>query len=261
MKVSLIQLTSVLDYKKNLEKLEELLQVAKDNHSKMAFLPECFYSLSDGTGPTPYLVSNNNEHYKNIQNLAKRFDLYLIGGSAATESEKGILNRAYNFSPQGEDLGHYDKRYLFSCDIVRDGKRKKVDEGDIYTRGQKEKLIDVDGWKIGLGICFDIRFPELARSYRNQGADILTFSSAFTVPTGQAHWHLLNRARAVENQSYVISSAQWGNHNERVNTFGHSLCVDPWGDILCDNGEAQNVMTATLSKERIQEVRQSVIMG
>lgn len=260
MKIALIQLTSVLDYKVNLEKIKNLLQDAKAQGAKLAFLPECFYSMSDGKNPTPYLIAETNEHYQNIKKLAQDSGLYIIGGSAATLVDGVIINRAFNFDPNGKDLGHYDKRKLFSCDIVKDGVRKKVNEGDIYTSGNLGKIIEVEGWKIGLGICFDIRFSSFAHAYREQDVDILTYASAFTVPTGMAHWHLLNRARAVENQCFVVSSAQTGRNSEIVSTYGHSLAIDPWGDVLIDCGEEECVKVVELSKDKKEAVRKQVIM-
>ncbi len=192
--------------------------------------------------------------------MATDSGLYIIGGSAATLVDGVIINRAFNFDPKGNDLGHYDKRKLFSCDILKDGVRKKVNEGDIYTSGSSGKIIEVEGWKIGLGICFDIRFSTFADEYRKNDVDILTYASAFTVPTGKAHWHLLNRARAVESQCFVVSSAQTGQNSQIVSTYGHSLAIDPWGDVLCDCEEQECVKVVELSKEKKEIVRKQVIM-
>jgi predicted amidohydrolase len=106
-----------------------------------------------------------------------------------------------------------------------------------------------------------MRYPEMALDYRKSGASILTFSSAFTVPTGKAHWHLLNRARAVENQCYVISAAQCGQNNERISTYGHSLIIDPWGEVLVDLEDEEGIGIAEISFERLDEVRAMVHMG
>ena len=117
-------------------------------------------------------------------------------------------------------------------------------------------MIEIEGFKLGLSICFDLRFPELFRSYSSQGATVLSISSAFTVPTGKAHWHTLVRARAIENQCYVIASAQWGKHNEKMSTFGHSLIVDPWGEILADAEEGEKIIFGELSLDKIKSVRE-----
>tara|TARA_R110002072_G_scaffold1989_5_gene16566 strand:- start:19497 stop:20291 length:795 start_codon:yes stop_codon:yes gene_type:complete len=256
MKIAIYQLTSLYDFEENLKKIDEACLQVKRSGANILFLPECFYSLSNGLKPTEYLVEQNNEHYKNISNLAKKHELYLIGGSAATKLKGSIINRAYNFDPQGNELSHYDKMHLFSCSLKKDG--TSIDEADIYTSGTKPQSIEVEGWKIGLGICFDLRYPEMSRKYAVEGATILTFSSAFTVPTGKAHWHTLLKARAIENQCYVVAAAQWGKNNERIQTYGHSLIIDPWGEVLADAGEGEKIIFAELDHERVKQVRDSV---
>lgn len=256
MKVGVIQLQSVLDPKINLETINKFLQTAKAEGAVAVFLPEVFYSISDGTKPTPYLVDGHNEHYQAIQALAKNSGLYILGGSAATNLDGKVMNRSFNFDPKGNDIAFYDKMNLFACDLSKHSSNQIIDEGKVYTRGNKPQMIDVGEFKIGLSICFDLRFPELFRAYSSQGANVLSISSAFTIPTGKAHWHTLVRARAIENQSYVIASAQWGKHNEKLSTFGHSLIVDPWGEVLADAEEGEKIIFAELNMDRIKSVRE-----
>lgn len=261
-KVAIVQMTSVLDFNENLKKLEAFLKEAKAQGASYIFLPECFYSMSDGKRPTPFQVHKDNEHYKNIQNLAKNYSLFLIGGTAATSYKKGSKNRAYNFGSDGKDLGHYDKIHLFSCDITnKEGETKKIDEADIYIPGSELKLLEIDGLKLGLGVCFDLRFAEMAGEYKRRGANILTYSSAFTVPTGKAHWEILLRARAIENQCFVIASAQWGRNNNKIITYGHSMIIDPWGKVLVNAQEGEKVICVELDLLEIEKTQQSVIMG
>lgn len=245
-KIAVVQLTSTLEFKENLEKIQELIDEGKRKGATLFFLPECFYSLSDGREPTPYLVNKDNEHFQNIKNLALKNGIYLIGGSAATLENGKIVNRAYNFSPGGKLISTYDKINLFSCDL---GKGKKVSESDIYTAGVRSSIFEACGLKVGPGICFDIRYPKQSLDYVKEGANTLIYPAAFTIPTGKAHWHILNRARAIESQCYVISAAQWGENNDKVKTFGHSLVVDPWGEVLWDgeNGEKVGVVDIDLS--------------
>lgn len=255
MKIGVIQIESKLEPETNLKTIRKFLQEAKANKAEAVFLPEVFYSISDGTKPTPYLVEGKNEHYKNIQNLAKDSGLYVLGGSAATLINGKIYNRNFNFSPDGTELEFYDKTHLFACDLSRDPSKKIVDEGIIFTAGDQLKMLELGEFKIGLAICFDLRFPEMFREYYRRGANVMTISAAFTVPTGKAHWHVLQRARAIENQSYVIASGQWGTHNDKVKTFGHSLIIDPWGEVLADAGEGEKVIFADLSIDKIKEAR------
>lgn len=255
MKIAVIQLQSVLDPSQNLSTITKFLGEAKTNGVKAVFLPEVFYSMSDGTKPTPYLVEGKNEHYEAIRSLAVNSGLYILGGSAATLVDGKVMNRSYNFSPDGVELMTYDKMNLFMVDLSKHPSNTVVDESRVYTAGNTPKMLSLDGFNIGLSICFDLRFPEFFRSYSYQGANVLSISSAFTVPTGKAHWHTLVRARAIENQSYVIASAQWGQHNDKLSTFGHSLIVDPWGEIVADAGEGEKIIYGELDLEKITSVR------
>jgi predicted amidohydrolase len=257
MKIAVIQLTSVLDYKVNLATIRGMLKEAKELGAEAAFLPEVFYSMSDGVTPTPFLVVEGNEHYNEIKKLAIDFEMALIGGSAASLKNGKVVNRAYNFDKLGVDLGHYDKINLFACDLPN----KKISEANNYTAGSEYKMVELDGSKIGLGICFDMRFSELGLHYRMQGAEILTYPAAFTVPTGKAHWHTLLKARAIENQCFVVAAAQWGHHNEKMQTYGHSLVVDPWGDIILDLTEGVKVGVVELDFSKIELIRHSVLMS
>lgn len=256
MKVGVVQLQSVLDPKINLDKIKNFLSNAKQENAQAVFLPEVFYSISDGTKPTPFLVEGQNEHFQAIRSLAVDSGLYILGGSAATLVDGKVMNRSFNFDPQGRELPFYDKMNLFACDLSKHPSNQIIDEAKVYSHGNKPQMIDVEGFKIGLSICFDLRFPELFRSYSSQGANVLSISSAFTVPTGKAHWHTLVRARAIENQSYVIAAAQWGKHNDKLSTFGHSLIVDPWGEVLADAGEGEKIIFGEMNFERLQSVRE-----
>ncbi len=256
MRIGVLQICSVQDYRKNLEKIKKFLKEAKDLGAEAVFLPECFYSMGDGSASTPYLVEGKNEHFQNISKLASEFSLYILGGSAATREGDKIYNRNFNFDSQGNLIDVYDKIHLFACEIGA----KKVDEGKLYQKGSEEKIIQVKDLKIGLSICFDLRYPQMYQNYSKAGANLLTISSAFTVPTGKAHWHTLVRARAIENQCFVVASAQWGVHNEKVTTFGHSLVVDPWGEILMDLGEGEKIQVVDIILEKITEVKKRIYM-
>ncbi len=257
-KVGIVQLCSKLDPTTNLRTIYRLLEDAKKQAVEYIFLPEVFYSMSGVTTPTPYLVEGTNEHYQAIRKIAVDNGVYLIGGSAATKLDNRIVNRAYNFSPTGDNLGNYDKRHLFSCDFVKDGKRKKINEADVYSAGSEGQIIEVGPLRIGLSICFDLRFSPLYFDYAQQGVNIITIASAFTVPTGRAHWHTLVRARAIETQSFVIAADQWGWHNDKVQTFGHSLIVSPWGEILADAQEGEKFISAELDLSLAEQMRQMI---
>lgn len=256
MKIAVIQICSHLEPEKNIKKIDDFIKKAKDEAKiEAVFLPEVFYSMSDATTPTPYLVEQGNEHYKAIQKLAMDNNVYLIGGTAATNLDGRVINRAYNFDPNGNELEHYDKMHLFAVDLSKTKNKTVIDEATVYTPGSTPKMITMRDWKIGLGICFDIRFPEFFRNYYNQGANLLTAASAFTVPTGKAHWETLLRARAIENQSYVVAAGQWGEHNQVIKTYGHSMVIDPWGRVIANAGDGEKYVIADLDFELLQEVR------
>lgn len=261
MRIAVIQICSVLDYQENLQKIHHFIELAHKSYQNIGesleavFLPEVFYSMSDGTKPTPFLIQEGNEHYQNIQNIAKKHKVYLIGGTAATDVSGKIMNRTYNFAPDGTPLINYDKIHLFKLDLTRHSKKTIVDETTVYTAGNKPTILDLGVWKVGLGICFDIRFPELYRHYFSQGANLLTAASAFTVPTGRAHWETLLRARAIENQSYLVAAGQWGKHNHKISTYGHSIVVDPWGEVVANAGDGEGFLTAELEQDKLQKFR------
>lgn len=201
------------------------------------------------------MVEGQNEHYQAIRQLALDSSMYILGGSAATLVDGKVLNRSYNFAPDGTELMIYDKMNLFMVDLSKHPSSTVVDESRVYTAGNTPKILPLEGFNIGLSICFDLRFPELFRSYSHQGANVLSISSAFTVPTGKAHWHTLVRARAIENQCYVVACGQWGQHNDKLSTFGHSLIVDPWGEIIADAGEGEKIIYGEFDLEKLANVR------
>ncbi len=261
MKIGVIQLCSSLDYQSNLKKIRDLLQDAQKEHVEAVFLPECFYSMSDGTKPTTHLIDpSGGEHLENIRSLAKDFSLYILGGSAATLSDSGkAFNRAYNYDPQGNLLGVYDKMNLFACNISQSfqGKEKTVlDESQYYQAGTSPLMLDIGDWKLGLSICFDLRFPEFFRNYSMQGVNLITISSAFTAVTGKVHWRPLLQARAIENQCYVVAANQWGENNSKITTWGHSMIIDPWGKIIANAENGEKLITAELEIDLVQQVRQ-----
>ena len=258
MKVAILQISSVLDPQVNLDKIHSMIDAAKNEASIDAvFLPEVFYSMSDGKSPSPYLVDERrqNEHFHAISNIAKRHNIYLLGGSAATQTSKGIMNRVYNFNPDGELINTYDKIHLFSVNLRGKNKETVINESDVYSSGSELVDFKLNDFHFGMTVCFDLRFPELFRKYYQRGVNVFSVSSAFTVPTGKAHWLTLLKARAIENQSYVIATDQWGKHNEKMETYGHSVVIDPWGKVIADCGEGENYKIAELDLAVIEKIR------
>ncbi|MDQ2735090.1 MAG: carbon-nitrogen hydrolase family protein, partial [Pseudomonadota bacterium] len=154
-------------------------------------------------------------------------------------------------SPEGECVVRYDKIHLFRYD----NGREKYDEGRTLKAGATPVAFAAGEWRVGLSVCYDLRFPELYRALMKPPCDLICVPSAFTYPTGAAHWEVLLRARAIENQCYVVAAAQGGRHENGRRTFGHSLVIDPWGDVVALLPEGEGVVSAELKRERIADVR------
>lgn len=260
MKIAVIQINSSLDPKVNLNKITKYLKKAKKQKAVAAFLPEVFYSMSDGTKPTPHLVQPGNDHYKAIQSLAKDNQIALLGGTAATSIGSQIVNRSYNFDAKGNDLGFYDKIHMFKCLIKKAGKVIDIDENRVYSKGSRLTTLSFHDWKIGLSTCFDLRYPEVYQQYRKEDVDLITASSAFTYATGKDHWHILVRARAIESQCYLVATNQTGIHNPKMKSYGHSLVVDPWGKVLIDLKKDEGMEAVILDKNALNEARSRIIL-
>lgn len=259
LKVAIIQMTSVLDYKINLDKINYYINIAKNEEKiEYFFLPEVFYSMSNGLEATPHLVEKDNEHYNNIKSLATKNKVHIIAGTASTKVDGKIVNRTYSFDPEGNPYPSYDKIHLFSIH----SEKIKINESDIYTSGNKVISFDLDqNWKLGLSTCFDIRFSELYREHFKNEVNVFTCASAFTIPTGKAHWETLLRARAIENQSYMIAANQVGIHNERIKTYGHSMIIDPWGKVLANAYDKEGYIWADLDYIHLEKIRSRIDMS
>jgi predicted amidohydrolase len=189
--------------------------------------------------------------------LAEELGLWFLVGSLAvrTEDEARLANRSYLIAPSGRIVARYDKIHMFDVDLANG---ESYRESAHFSPGARAVLAETPWGGLGLTICYDLRFGALYRALAKAGARILTVPSAFTVPTGRAHWHVLLRARAIETGCFVIAPAQTGTHAEGRKTYGHSLIVDPWGEILADGGEATGFITATLDLARVDEARRMV---
>jgi nitrilase len=269
MKVAVIQMVSGTSLQANLDSARALLQAAAAQGAELAVLPEyfCLLGRSDtdklaiqetlgGEGPIQRLLASS----------ARELGLWLVGGtlplalSTAGPSESAPADRVYNstlvYSPAGELVCRYDKMHLFRFD----NGRERYDESAVLRAGCTPVSLELpsrDGqlWRIGLSICYDLRFPELYRSYAAQGAHLLLVPSAFTHGTGQAHWEVLLRARAIENLAYVAAAAQGGLHENGRRTWGHSVLVDPWGGVVGEQPEGAGVVCAELDFARLGACR------
>jgi predicted amidohydrolase len=258
MKVAAIQMVSTPRVEDNLAAADRLLAQAAVLGCELAVLPEYFCLL--GRSDTDKLAVRETFGAGPVQDFlseaARRHGLWLVGGTLplAAADDAHVRNTCIAWSPQGEPVARYDKIHLFRFDNGRD----RFDEARTIEPGAEPVAFDVvarDGrrWRVGMSVCYDLRFPEL---YRRLGADLLLVPSAFTHVTGQAHWEPLLRARAIENLAYVVAPAQGGVHENGRRTWGHSLVVDPWGTVVAQReADGEGVVVATLDAQRLAQVR------
>lgn len=252
-----VQMTSGPDLAANLDATEALVVEAANRGAKLVLLPENFAFM--GIGERDKLAVMEPDGRGQIQDFlastARRYALWLVGGSVPICSAH--LNKAYAacliYGPDGTLKGRYDKIHLFDVDIP--GTAESYRESDTIAAGHKPLVLDTPIGKIGVAICYDIRFPEFIRLLSVQGLEILLVPAAFTAHTGTAHWEVLLRARAIENQCYVIAANQVGTHANGRKTYGHSMIIDPWGTVLTRRDRDPGICLASLDLRVLERVR------
>ena len=253
MKIAACQMVSGPDIDTNLQAARRLLETAAAQGARLAALPEYFclmghddrdklvHAEAPGDGPIQAMLST----------AARELGLWILGGTLPMRGDtpERVRNTTLAFAPSGEVVARYDKMHLFAFD----NGREHYDEARVLEPGHQPTVFDAGGLRTGLSVCYDLRFPELYRSY--SPCDLIAVPAAFTYTTGQAHWELLLRARAVENQCYVIAPAQGGKHANGRRTWGHSMIVDPWGEVLGVLAEGEGVVVAEADPARLAQVR------
>ncbi|MBW4933854.1 carbon-nitrogen hydrolase family protein [Marinobacter sp. F4206] len=261
-RVAAIQMVSTHDIDANLNEARRLLAEAAEQGASVAVLPENFAVLATHqmvdhgraeAGENPVIRSFLSEQ-------AKTLGMWIVGGSlplAVRPDGSAINDRARAtclvFDDQGQEVARYDKIHLF--DAVVEDAHGQYRESDTFEPGEQVVTIDTPAGKLGLAICYDLRFPELFRALREQGAEWVCLPSAFTWQTGDAHWHALIRARAIENQVWVVAPGQGGQNSERRRTYGHSLICDPWGQVVTELAEGPGVVAAELDIDQLNQLR------
>lgn len=260
MKIASIQMVSGPHLPDNLQLAKLLLTQAAQAGAELVVLPEYFCQMGNhdshkltiqepfGKGPLQQFLSS----------AARDLKIWLVGGTLPLSSyqPQKVYNSSLAYSPQGDCVARYDKIHLF---CFNSGK-ENYDEARVLESGTSPALFSLpsrDGhtWNIGLSVCYDLRFPELYRIYAREGADLILVPSAFTYTTGQAHWEVLLRARAIENLSYVVAAAQGGEHPNGRRTWGHSMAIDPWGQVLAVKEQGVGMVMADLQAPIVQRCR------
>lgn len=268
MKLAAIQMVSGASVSGNLDSARALLTEAADAGAELAVLPEYFCLL--GHRDTDKLDAQERfgdgpiQHF--LADMARSLSIWIVGGTLPLAGDanppedppalRRIFNSSLTFAPDGKCVQRYDKIHLFRYD----NGRERYDESRVLMRGDKPAMFDLpsrDGhiWKIGQSVCYDLRFPEIYRTYSAAGADVLLVPSAFTHTTGQAHWEVLLRARAIENLAFVAAPAQGGLHENGRRTWGHSMQIDPWGTILSERVEGAGVDVVELDWQKLRQLR------
>ena len=252
---SCIQLSAGDDLQANLNRTASLIEEAAEAGSRLLLLPENF-SFMGATEEAKFDVAEPQDSSSVLTFLseqARQHNIAIIGGSVLLKftGNNRVRNCCPVFSAQGELLAYYDKIHLFDAVLPNE----KYSESNIVESGSQPKMVEIDHWKLGLSICYDLRFPELYRHYSAHGCNIITVPAAFTVPTGKAHWETLLRARAIENQCYVLAAGQHGTHPGERKTWGHSMIIDPWGETVAHIEDGDGIITAELSLNKLNAVR------
>jgi predicted amidohydrolase len=253
-----VQLNAGPDVEPNLQVAGDLVRRARDAGADFIALPENAVMMLTGRREIMARVQSEADHpgIPYFQALARETGAMILVGSLAIKLTEGrVANRSYLMGPKGAVVATYDKIHMFDVDL---GGRESYRESATYRPGDRTVVAESPWGGIGLTICYDVRFGYLHRALAQAGAEILTVPAAFTVPTGKAHWHVLLRARAIETGCFVVAPAQTGTHFADRRTYGHSLIVSPWGEVLADAGEDVGFVTAELDLALVQKARKAV---
>lgn len=259
MRIAVHQMTSNIDPMRNASDMADAIASAAGHEAAVYFAPEMAILIDrDRARARKYMT--NESHNMALQSViaaAARHRIWVHIGSMPIldEGAEKLANRSMIISPDGAITARYDKMHLFDVDLASGESWR---ESSAYVGGEKPVMVQTPLGRMGLAICYDMRFPDLFSAYAKSGVDIITLPSAFTVPTGEAHWHALLRARAIESAAFIIAAAQCGMHEDGRETYGHSLVVDPWGTILRDMGSSPGLAFVDLDIDMIQRVRKQI---
>lgn len=260
MKVAVHQMCSGTDPLSNMADMAGAIEAASAAGAVMYFAPEMSILVDRDRqrSQSRIFVEHKTAALKSIRAAAARASIWVHLGSIPVRSEtdrERLANRTIIIDDKGEIRARYDKMHLFDVALATGESWR---ESAVYDAGTGPAIVETPLGSLGLTICYDLRFPDLFSALAKVGVDAIAVPAAFTVPTGKAHWHTLLRARAIEAQAFVIAAAQSGQHEDGRGTYGHSLVVDPWGEVLLDMGEDEGLGFAELDLARIAEVRAQI---
>jgi predicted amidohydrolase len=261
LRVAAIQMCSTDDLERNLGIARRLAAAAATEGAKLVVLPECFAFLGSREGDkitVAEALPSDGPITNTLRDIATHDGVWVVAGGAP-ERIPGDDRRTYNtavvVAPDGSFAARYRKIHLFDVDIPGGAVLR---ESDSTAPGEAAVAVEIGGATVGLSICYDVRFPELYRMLVGKGAEVILVPAAFTAHTGAAHWHLLLRARAVENQAWVVAAAQAGKHNDKRESFGHSLVVDPWGAVVVERDAGDGFVIADLDGATVARRREQM---
>ena len=256
-RVACVQTASGTDVEANLTAAAADVRRAGEEGATLIALPECVAYRSGDSGVRAVARPDaDNPMLDGLRALAAETSVWLLVGSLPVLADDGrIWNRSYLLDDGGAVRAHYDKIHMFDVDLAGEERHR---ESAVYRPGERAVVVPTPFGRIGMTVCYDVRFPQLYRALAKAGADILTVPANFTEQTGRAHWHVLLRARAIETGCYVVAPAQAGTYGNGRRSFGHSLVVGPWGEILADGGDEVGVVLAEIEPTRVAAARAMV---
>jgi len=255
LKVACLQINSTSNISENLQKVEKHCQIASTNGVQLLVTPEnvCIMPIS---AQGPLREETEDIGLKKFQELASRYKIWMILGSLVIKHNDGKpYNRSYLINNSGEIVAKYDKIHLFCAKL---SSNEFYRESDVFSAGNKAILAKTPLGAIGLTICYDLRFPTLYRELAQGGAQCIFVPSAFTKTTGQAHWEPLLRARAIENGCYIIAANQCGTHEDGRETYGHSMIISPWGEVLRNLDGEEGMIEVDIDLKKVEEARSKI---
>ena len=258
LRVACIQTNSKSDPNINIKEVSSLICEAQSDGAELITTPEVVGMLEPNREKALDKAQAENDHsvLREFRNLSKDLSIWLLIGSISIKlSDSKLANRSFLINPAGQIIARYTKIHMFDVE-VNDGSTYK--ESTTYQPGTSACLARTPWGLVGLTICYDIRFPALYRDLAKAGAGIIFIPSAFTEVTGEAHWHVLQRARAIENGCFIVSAAQTGIHEQKRKTFGHSIIIDPWGNVLAEADKSVGFIIADLDLNLVNDARNKI---